>query len=113
MKIGYNLNMKTITIPELHHAVQSLKNQDLILDVRTPGEFAAGHIPKAKNIPVDQVMNHASELKQYASVYVYCRSGGRVTACSGILAPMGVTNLICVDDGGFPDWEEAGYPVEK
>lgn len=112
-KSAYNQIMKTMSIPELHEAIKTISKNDLILDVRTPMEFAAGHIPGAKNIPVDQVMNHTAELSRYASIYVYCRSGGRVmTACS-ILFPMGVKNLIAVDDGGFPDWEDAGYPTEK
>ncbi len=57
--------MKTMTIPQLHDVLPSLTSQDLILDVRTPQEFAAGHIPKAKNIPVDQVMKRVTELMQY------------------------------------------------
>jgi len=105
--------MKTITISELHDATKSLTSNDLILDVRTPGEFAAGRVPNAKNIPVDQVMKHAEELKKYSSVYVYCLAGGRVVATYNLLAPFGVKNLICVDEGGFPDWAEAGYPIEK
>lgn len=104
--------MKTMTIEELHQATQNLKKTDLVLDVRTPGEFAEGHIPGAKNIPVDQVMHHAAELNQFSNVYVYCRSGGRVTAAYNILSSLGVKNLICVDDGGFPDWAEAGYQIE-
>jgi rhodanese-related sulfurtransferase len=59
------------------------------------------------------VVSHAKELAQYSSVYVYCLAGGRVVASYNMLAPLGVKNLICVDDGGFPDWEDAGYPVEK
>lgn len=105
--------MKTINISQLFEATQSLTPQDLILDVRTPGEFAAGHIPKAKNIPVDQVMNHVSELKPYQTLYLYCRSGGRVNVAWEILDSLGLKNMVCVVDGGFPDWAEAGYPSEK
>ncbi len=104
--------MKTMTIEELHAATQTLSPNDLILDVRTPGEFAAGHVPKAKNIPVDQVMKHVEELKKFSKVYMYCRSGGRVTLAHQILSSMGLNNLVCVDDGGFPDWAEAGYTIE-
>ena len=102
-----------MTIPELHEAVNSLSKNDLLLDVRTPQEFAEGHIPKAKNIPVDQVMNHVAELNQYSSIYIYCRSGGRVVAACNILAPLGVKNLVAIDAGGYPDWAAAGYPTEK
>lgn len=104
--------MKTITIPELHNASKTFSNTDLILDVRTPQEFAAGHIPKAKHIPFDQVMNHLPELKQYSALYVYCKMGGRAYAACEVLESMGIKNLICVDDGGYPDWLDAGYPTE-
>ena len=49
-----------------------------LVDVRTPGEFAAGHISGAINIPVQQLDARMSELQpKYAAVVVYCRSGHR------------------------------------
>lgn len=49
-----------------------------LVDVRTPGEFAAGHIPGALNIPVQQLDARMSELQpKDAAVVVYCRSGQR------------------------------------
>lgn len=104
--------MKTMTIQQLFEAIQNMKQKDLILDVRTPGEFAAGHIPKAKNIPVDQVMKHVTELMQYETIYIYCRSGGRADTSWRILDSMGIKNMVCIDEGGFPDWLDLGYPVE-
>jgi len=56
-----------------------------LVDVRTPGEFGAGHIPGAINIPVQQLGARMSELQpKDAAVVVYCRSGHR----SGIAARM-------------------------
>ncbi len=101
--------MKTMTIPELHEAAKSFSKTDLILDVRTPQEFAAGHIPGAKLIPYDQVMNHVNELKQYSAIYVYCRMGGRAYAACEILEALQLSNLVCIDEGGYPDWAAAGY----
>lgn len=101
--------LKTLTIPELHAHFQKLQKDELILDVRTPGEFAEGHVPGAKNIPVDQVMNHSSELKNFKTVYIYCRAGKRAEMACQILGSLGLSNLACVDEGGFPDWEEAGF----
>jgi rhodanese-related sulfurtransferase len=103
--------MKPLSIPELHTAYQNPKSDEIILDVRTPGEFAEGHVPGSKNIPFDQVMNHFETLKNYKTIYVYCRAGGRaITACQ-ILETMGAKNLMCVDDGGFPDWQDLGFKV--
>lgn len=49
-----------------------------LVDVRTPDEFAAGHIPGALNIPVQQLRDRLSELQpKQAAVVVYCRSGHR------------------------------------
>ncbi len=88
----------------------SLKNNELILDVRTAAEFAQGHVTGAKNIPVDRVMNHADELKKYDALYVYCAAGMRSQTACQILSSLGLTNLVCIDDGGYADWEEAGFP---
>jgi len=101
--------MKSLTIPELHTVYQNQKSDEIILDVRTPGEFAEGHVPGSKNIPFDQVMNHSEALKKFKTVYIYCRAGGRaITACQ-ILETLGARNLMCVDEGGFPDWLELGF----
>jgi phage shock protein E len=104
-------SMKSLSIPELHAASQSPKSDEIILDVRTPGEFAEGHVPGSKNIPFDQVMNHFESLQKYKKIYVYCRAGGRATTACQILETMGAKNLLCVDDGGFPDWVESGFKV--
>ena len=104
--------MKTMTIPQLYEVFQNLKSGELILDVRTQQEFAAGHIPQSKNIPVDQVMKHVTELMQHNTIYIYCRSGGRADTAWRILDSMGIKNMVCIDEGGFPDWAEAGYPSQ-
>ncbi len=105
--------MKTMTIAELHDASKSFTKSDLILDVRTPMEFSAGHIPQAHNIPVDQVMKHVNELMQYQTLYIYCRAGARADTAWSILDSLGIKNMVCINEGGFPDWLDAGYPVEK
>lgn len=49
----------------------------LLIDVRTPAEFASGHIAGAVNIPVDELASRLSEVPQGQPVVVYCRSGNR------------------------------------
>jgi phage shock protein E len=109
--------MKTLSIQELYSVHQQLgkspSSGDLILDVRTPGEFAGGHIPGAKNIPVDAILGHVDRLKAFKNVYIYCRSGGRAVMAVQLLESLGLRNLVCVDCGGMPDWEAGGYPSEK
>lgn len=104
--------MKSISIEELHDHFKSLSEDELILDVRTPKEYSEGHVPGAKNIPFDQVGNHVGELKKFKTLYIYCKAGGRVQAAAEILGSMGVNQLALVDDGGFPDWEDAGFERE-
>lgn len=61
-----------------------------LVDVRTPGEFAAGHIPGAINIPVQQLDTRMSELQpKDAAVVVYCRSGHRSGNAARILKNAG------------------------
>ena len=105
--------MKTLSMQEMKPYYDQLKSNELILDVRTPEDFAQSHVPGAKLIPFDQVMNHAEELKGYAQIYVYCRSGGRSYNACMILSTLGLQNLTCIDEGGMPDWDDAGYPAES
>ncbi len=102
-----------MTIPELHNQLQKLGPKELILDVRTPEEFAEAHVPGAKNIPFDTVIQHANELKNFDAIYIYCRAGRRAEVAFQMLKSIGFTNLACVDEGGFPDWESAGFKTER
>jgi len=104
--------MKRIAMIEMKKHYDSLQKNELILDVRTPGEYANGHVAGSKNIPVDRVMNHADELKNYETIYIYCAAGMRSQTATHILDTLGLKNLVCVDDGGFEDWALAGFPVE-
>jgi phage shock protein E len=62
----------------------------LLVDVRTPDEFAAGHIAGARNIPLDQVSARASTLTPAdAPVIVYCRSGARSALAKRLLKSAG------------------------
>ena len=80
-----------------------------LVDVRTPEEFAEGHIPGALNIDWkadDFIGNATAALSKDRPVMVYCRSGKRSAAAAGKLSKVGfkVLNLT----GGFLGWEEAG-----
>jgi rhodanese-related sulfurtransferase len=102
-----------ISMQDLKKHVDAMKPSEILLDLRTPEEYDAGHIPGSKNIPHDTVAKHAAELKKYESVYMHCRSGGRVQMAAAELERLGLNNLVCVVGSGFPDWQAAGFPVEK
>jgi len=65
-----------------------------VVDVRTPAEFAAGHVPGAVNIPFDQMPARAAELGAPSTpVLVYCRSGRRSGVAAQTLKEKGFTRL--------------------
>ena len=73
----------------------------LFVDVRTPEEFQAGHLPGAINLPVGDLEQRWTELKPYArrQVVLYCRSGHRAGLALDALKQHGMTNA--VNGGGF------------
>jgi len=82
----------------------------VVLDVRTPEEFAEGHIAGAKLIPVKELENRLAEVPNDRQVYVYCRSGVRSVQASEILASAGYTHIENIE-GGIKAWQASGYPV--
>ena len=76
----------------------------IILDVRTPEEFAEKHIPGAVNVPNETIgTEEISELPDKDQlILVYCRSGNRSKQASEKLAALGYTNI--VEFGGINDW---------
>jgi phage shock protein E len=74
----------------------------LLVDVRTPQEFATGFIPTAVNIPVDEIAGRPPTKDKGALVVVYCRSGRRSAQAKSILEGMGYTGV--VDFGGISRW---------
>ena len=77
----------------------------VILDVRTPEEYERGHIPGAKNLPLDAIeagkipAEFAAKDKQY---FVYCKSGVRSAKAADALASYGYKDIL--DFGGIIDW---------
>ena len=78
--------------------------EHIILDVRRPDEFAAGHIPGAVNIPNETIGSEdiAQLPDKEAVILVYCRSGNRSKQASAKLAAMGYTNIM--EFGGINSW---------
>ena len=92
-----------------------LINQDaLVLDVREDKEFAAGHIPKARHIPLGALANRLGELEKFKTkpIVVNCRSGQRSARACGILKKHGFEKAVNLT-GGIMAWESANLPVEK
>lgn len=62
-----------------------------LLDVRTPGEYAGGHIEGALNVPLDTVASRLAEIPRDRPVVVYCHSGGRSARAADALRASGYT----------------------
>lgn len=79
-----------------------LDGKALVVDVRTPGEFASGHHPRAVNIPVDQVESRIKEFGDKSQpIVVYCASGVRSSRAKQTLENAGYSSVI--NAGGFRD----------
>ena len=85
---------------------------DLILDVRTREEYDAGHVPRARHIPHDELRAALDNLKafQHAEVVLYCRSGRRSGLAEALLREHGFTGTVQLD-GSWLAWEAARLPV--
>lgn len=81
-------------------AKAAVEDGALLVDVRSPGEFAGGHVEGAINVPVGELEGRLAEIDN-EQVVVYCRSGGRSARAARILEAAG---KIVVDMGGMSNW---------
>ena len=84
-----------------------------VLDVRPPEEYAAGHVPGAKNVPLSKLEEYLQQLEPEQEVVAYCRGPHCVLAFDAVskLREKGLKARRMED--GFPEWEVAGLPVER
>lgn len=83
------------------------------VDVRTPAEFATGHVEGAINIPVEQMEQRYTELEQYRGqpMVVYCRTGRRSAIAIDVLKAKGFSRL--ENGGGFDGLVAKGVKAER
>ncbi len=103
---------KNLSVDEF--ARMAADKQNVILDVRTPGEFAAGHIPGAVNLDYNapDFQAKAAALDKSKTYLVHCAVGGRSVRACEKLSRLDFPNLYNLP-GGFKAWAKAGQPVEK
>jgi rhodanese-related sulfurtransferase len=107
---GTSANVINLTTDEFASNIQN--SEVVVLDVRTPGEFATGHIQGAINIDVegstfDSQIAELDKSKEYA---IYCRSGRRSAVAAEKMAGAGFTKLTNLESGVIA-WQGAGYPL--
>jgi rhodanese-related sulfurtransferase len=81
----------------------------VLVDVREPDEWAAGHAPGALHIPLREVGARYEEIPRDRDVYLICRSGARSARAAQALAGAGWTALNVAD--GMHGWQAAGRPM--
>lgn len=81
----------------------------LVVDVREPDEYVAGHVPGAMLVPLGQVAARASDLRRGGPVLVICASGNRSLTAAGTLRRLGIEAYSV--DGGTKAWIDSGRPT--
>ena len=107
-----NTGYDSLNVNEFEALLQ--KGNIQLVDVRTPSEYAEGHIPQSVNIDVlntDFATNVDSTLIKNKPVAVYCRSGQRSKRAAAILVKKGYT--VYELDNGFISWQQANKKTEK
>ena len=108
--------IKTIDKDEFK-AVLDSKAYDMIIDVREPAEYYAGHIANAINIPRGQIefkiwkhVGFPENTDTSRKTYLYCESGSRCALATRSLQDLGFSNVIAVDMT-LNAWRQSGYPL--
>jgi phage shock protein E len=86
--------------PDNSQLETAIKDGAMLVDVRTPGEYAMGNVKGSVNIPLDMIPNKVGAFKDKKNIVVFCRSGGRSSQAKTFLEQKGFTNVI---NGGT--WE--------
>lgn len=92
----------TISTTELAEKLNA-PTKPILIDVREPDEFAAGHVPRAVNVPLRFVQQRAEEFDPAAETYVICQSGHRSVTATKQLMKVGFANVASVS-GGTSAW---------
>jgi rhodanese-related sulfurtransferase len=108
------LSHSTIDVRTLHARIQAGETPEL-LDVRTPPEHAAGHVPGVKLLPLDE-LDAVAFLRQRAQsgqpLYLLCQTGGRAQRALEKFQQAGFERGVLVT-GGTAAWAEAGLPLNR
>ena len=91
---------------------QQLAEKSLaVVDVRRKGEYESGHVPHARNIPLDELERRIGEIDRNTPTAVICAGGYRSSAAASLLAQHGHAHLANVI-GGTAAWVKSGLPTE-
>lgn len=111
--MAFGAQAKNISQDELTQQLKS-DNKPVVIDVRTAGEYADGHVPGAINIPHSEMKKRMGEISNLKDkdIVLYCRSGKRAGIAKDILTTGGFSKLSHLD-GDFNAWSANKMPMEK
>jgi len=96
-----------IQADSLQEKLQDFRTQ--LIDVRTQAEFSEGHIPRAVNIPLEEVPHRLGDIATDGEVVITCASGARARSCK--ISHFAEDNNILVLEGGTYAWQKSGLPL--
>lgn len=111
--MAWAADAKNISVDEAARLMKSNTNV-VVLDVRTPGEFQAGHIGGATNINFNDkdFAKKIAALDKDKTYIIHCASGGRSGRACEQIKTLNFKNMLHMNEG-FNKWKEAGKPVQK
>ncbi|WP_214629446.1 rhodanese-like domain-containing protein [Paenibacillus agaridevorans] len=97
--------VRTLHSKEFEQERMSTKDA-IVIDVREPHEYKAGHMPGAKNLPLSQLKGRMNELPKDKPVFVYCQSGMRSKRAAVIFKKNGIPSIVNLK-GGIMAWHNS------
>jgi len=104
-------SMETVDADELQRMMRS--GEVVVLDVRPAGEFAAGHIPTARSVPLSELEKRLKELPKRRQIVAYCRGPYCVLSDDAVSLLQKRGFRVARLNIGLPEWKLLGLPVEK
>lgn len=102
---------KRATVLEVTQLIN--RGKTVIVDVRSAEEFATGHLPDAKNIPLQELAKRLGELEKFKTrpIVVVCQKGSRSATAVGLLGKAGFAEATSLE-GGLDEWKKQGLPLK-
>lgn len=116
VKTWQEAGMKVVSVAQnsVNDLAEKLKadKNTYVIDVRRPGEYASGHVPGARSIPLHELTERIGELDKTRTVHVICAGGYRSSMACSLLLQNKFDNLINIE-GGTQAWRKAGHAVQE
>jgi hydroxyacylglutathione hydrolase len=106
------LPVATTQLVDAQEAKQAIESGAIVIDVREPAEYASGHLPNARSVPLGELADRAGELPRDVPLVLHCGHGERALSAASLLE-VSRTDQLLVLRGGTAAWREAGHAVER